>query len=102
MSFLGGSGLRAGGLFTGGFLLIFLNIRLRNMWRRYLFRTFSNGKITHREEYRRLFELAKPEYRKYIKNAALTLAYTGLMMYVPNVFQEISSLMNLKAGVAST
>ncbi len=62
----------------------------------------SSKRFSLKAEYRKLIQIAKPEQSKYVKNLVLTLAHASIFMYLPNIYGDISQLMNLKEGVNTT
>jgi hypothetical protein len=53
-------------------------------------------KLTLKEEYKKVWNICKPELPKYMFNSVLTLIHAGMFMYLPNIYGDLTYLMSLK------
>lgn len=73
---------------------------------RYLF--CSNGKKPSFEnkeipielptEHKKIIQICRPELKKYLTNGIITLLHSGLFMYLPNIYGDLNSLMEMKSS----
>lgn len=64
---------------------------------RYLFSEKKDlNKVNLKAEYKKVWDICKPELPKYLFNSILTLLHAGMFMYLPNIYSDINYLMSLK------
>lgn len=70
------------------------------MWRRGVAKaltySFSTQNIQLKNEYQRLWAICRPELKKYMYCGAIALLHAATFMYLPNIYEDINSLMALK------
>lgn len=63
---------------------------------------FSSLKEKIPSEHQKIFEICRPEFKKYAKNGIVTMIHAGLFMYLPTIYADISHLMELKVSVVGS
>ena len=56
---------------------------------------FAQPQVQLNQEYRKLWQICRPELGKYLRCGAITLFHAAAFMYLPNVYDDINSLMAL-------
>lgn len=69
-----------------------LNLLTRKSLRFYA-KDLKNVKLD--QEYKKLWGICKPELKKYVVCGVITLLHAGCFMYLPNIYDDINSLMAL-------
>jgi hypothetical protein len=57
---------------------------------------FSSQNLKLKNEYQRLWAICRPELKKYAFCSVIALLHAGTFMYLPNIYQDINALMELK------
>ena len=58
-------------------------------------------KVSLKSEYSKLLDICKPEYKKYIKCGIITLLHASAFMYLPNIYGDINTLMEIRVSTSS-
>lgn len=59
---------------------------------------FSTQNIKLKNEYQRLWAICRPELKKYLYCGAISLVHAAAFMYLPNIYEDINTLMALRVS----
>jgi hypothetical protein len=63
---------------------------------------FSTQNIKLKNEYQRLWAICRPELKKYLYCGAISLLHAAAFMYLPNIYEDINTLMALRVSEVPT
>jgi hypothetical protein len=63
--------------------------------------SFATQNLNLKNEYKRLWAICRPELKKYMFCGVIALFHAGTFMYLPNIYEDINTLMALKATDAT-